>query len=175
MKEISPYFLLKGLLLGTVYLTLSIFFVFFVPRKAPALSELETIRIPAEELDLAFNKSADTSYFTGSYRDGELRSVTLTLESGLKLYGTNELFIQMRERPAYYNLMIHKDKTLFNQRYSIYQLADDEKILISYEFTREIKQKERGHLLLPGSGLPPAHGIYPDQDAHSEIQGFQTG
>jgi len=113
------------------------------PRKAPALSELETIRIPAEELDLAYNKSADTSYFTGSYRDGELRSVTLTLESGLKLYGTNELFIQMRERPAYYNLMIHKDRTLFNQRYSIYQLADDEKILISYEFTREIKQKER--------------------------------
>jgi len=34
MKEISPYFLLKGLLLGTVYLTLSIFFVFFVPPQS---------------------------------------------------------------------------------------------------------------------------------------------
>ena len=146
----SPYFIVKGLLLAIVYLTLSVFFVFFVPKTVPQKSDLQIIKISGDSLDLAYNKKANTSYFTGTYNDAELRTIELTFETGLKLYGTNEFFIQMKERPEFYKLMIHKNRTLFNNRYTIYQLEDDKEILLSYDFSAEIIQKQKNQFFVIG-------------------------
>jgi len=149
-KELSPYSIAKGLLLAAVYLTLSVFFVFFVPKTVPEKSELETIRLSEDSLDLAYDKGADTSYFTGTYEGAELRTIKLTLKAGLELYGTNEFFIQVKRRPAYYDLMIYKDTTLFNERYTIYELADEKDVLISYDLSSQVIQKQKNQFFLMG-------------------------
>ena len=149
-RTISPYYLLKGLMLGVVYLTLAVYMVFFVPRTVPSKAELQTVRLGGDELVLSYNKDANTSYFTGTYGGIELRSVTLTLKAGLELYGTNEFFIQMKERPPYYELMIARAPTLFGERYSIYQLADDKEVLLSYEFSSGVMQRERNNFFYFG-------------------------
>lgn len=138
-----PYFNAKGLLLTIVYLLLSVFFVFFVPKSVPNKSDLETIKLPEDSLKLIYNKSANTSYFSGSYKNAELKTIELTFKEGLKLYGTNEVFIQLKERPKFYELMIYKNKTLFNNIYTIYQLSDSEDVLIPYNYSAKIIQKKK--------------------------------
>lgn len=137
------YFNAKGLLLTIVYLLLSVFFVFFVPKSVPNKSDLETIKLPEDSLKLIYNKSANTSYFSGSYKNAELKTIELTFKEGLKLYGTNEVFIQLKERPKFYELMIYKNKTLFNNIYTIYQLSDSEDVLIPYNYSAKIIQKKK--------------------------------
>jgi len=148
--KLKPYFMIKGILLAAVYLSLSVFFVFFVPKKVPDKSELIQYSVPEKDLSLAYNKSANTSYFTGQYQGVEMKSVTLTLESGLELYGTNQFFIQVKEPPENYHLLIGKDTTLFGKRYSIYQIKADKKTLISYDFSADIKQKEKNKFFFFG-------------------------
>lgn len=148
--KLKPYLQIKGLLIAVLYLTLAVFFVFFVPKTVPEKTDLETIRVSEDALDLAYNKSADTSYFTGTYDGAEMKSVTLTFKSGLELYGTNEVFLQIKERPEYYELKIFKDKTLFGERYSIYQIADEKKVLLRYDFSAQIKQSEKNKFFIAG-------------------------
>ncbi len=147
------YFKVKGLLLAIIYLTLSVFFVVFVPKTVPEKPDLKTIRLSEDSLDLAYDKKANTSYFTGTYENAELRTVKLTFEEGLKLYGTNEFFIQMKEPPEFYDLMIHKDKTLFNERYTIYQLEDEKDVLISYDHSAQIEQKQKNKFFFFGMAV----------------------
>ena len=59
----------------------------------------------------------------------------------------------MKERPEFYELMIYRKKTLFGDRYTIYQLADEKEILISYDFTAQIEQKERNQFFFLGLGF----------------------
>lgn len=152
-KEISPFLILKGLLLAAVYFTLAIYFVFFVPREVPAIEMMETIRVSEGQLDLSYNKSANTSYFTGTYKDLEMRSITLSFQQGLKLYGTNEFFLQMKARPQYYELMLFRTSALFRDRYSIYQIADENEVLISYAESARVNQSERNKFFYLGLGF----------------------
>lgn len=142
-KQFLPGSILKGLLLAVVYLTLSGFFIFYVPRTVPQKTDLETIRLPEDSLKLIYNKKANTSYFSAMHKGAELKTIKLTYKSGLKLYGTNEFFIQMKKRPEYYNLMIYKNKTLFNESYTIYQLAGDDEVLISYDISAKEIQADK--------------------------------
>lgn len=134
---------IKGFVIGAVYLVISVFAVFFVPRDVPEKSSLQTVRVSEGSLDLVYNKSANTSYFTGKYNGGELKSITLPYSEGLKLYGTNEVFIQMKERPKYYEMLIHKDTTIFNKWYKIYELSDDKGVLIPYERSAKVVKAEK--------------------------------
>ena len=173
-KVFLSYLNVKGLLLAVVYLSLSVFFVFFVPKTVPEKSDLETIRLSEDSLDLAYDKNANTSFFTGTYNNSELRTIKLTLEAGLKLYGTNEFFIQMKERPEYYELMIYKDTTIFNERYTIYQLADEKDVLISYDFSAQIIPDTQ-HQKLSQSKEKKSEGRNPGPVVYPEIQHKRPG
>lgn len=159
LKKLSPYFAIKGLLLAIVYFTLAVYAVFFVPRTVPAESQLQTIRLTDSEVKLNYNKKSNTSYFTGIYKDIEFRTITLKFKEGLKLYGTNEFFLQMKSRPKYYDLKIHKDKLLFGERYKVYELSDDAEVLIPYERSAEIIQNMRNKFFLLGLGILALFGF----------------
>lgn len=153
LKKSLPYFKIKGLLLAIIYLTFSVFFVLFVPKYVPNRSDLETIKLSQDYLNLAYDKKANTSYFTGTYGNAKLKTINMTFKEGLKAYGMNEFFIQIKERPEFYELMIYKDKTLFNERYTIYQLIDEKNVLIPYDYSAKIIQKKKNQFFYISLGF----------------------
>lgn len=79
----------------------------------------------------------------GNYNGVEMRSIALGKKRGLDLLGSNEYFLQVREKPDQYKLLIDKNHhTLFGKRYIIYQIEADGKVLLSYEESAKKKQSE---------------------------------
>lgn len=121
-------------MLFVVYLVLSVYFLFMSPHKVPLKEELTPVSISSDSLFCMVPQNPDDSYMGGNYEGVELRSIALGKKRGLNLLGSNEYFIQVREKPDRYKLLIDKHShTLFGKRYIIYQIEANGKVLLSYE------------------------------------------
>ena len=126
-----------------VYLVLSVYFLFLSPHKVPQIEVLTSISIPSDSLFCMIPQNPDESYMGGNYEGVELRSIALGKKRGLNLLGSNEYFLQVREKPDQYKLLIDKNHhTLFGKRYIIYQIEADNKVLLNYEESASQMQSE---------------------------------
>ena len=130
-------------MLFVVYLVLSIYFLFLSPHKVPFQRALTSVSISSDSLFCMVPQNPDESYMGGNYKGVELRSIALGKTRGLNLLGSNEYFLQVREKPDRYKLLIDMNHhTLFGKRYIIYQIEADDKVLLSYEESAKQKQSE---------------------------------
>ena len=143
MKKIPLLFYIRGGLLFVVYLVLSVYFLFLSPHKVPTKEALSTVSISSDSLFCMIPQNPNESYLGGNCDGVEMRSIALGKKRGLNLLGSNEYFIQVREKPDRYKLLIDENShTLFGKRYIIYQIEANDKVLLNYDESAGKEQSE---------------------------------
>ena len=143
MKKAPLIFYIRGIIGFSIYLILSVYFLFMSPHKVPLQEALTSVSVPSDSLFCMIPKNPNESYLGGKYEGVEMRSIALGKKRGLNLLGSNEYFLQVREKPDQYKLLVDKNShTLFGKRYGIYQVEADEKVLLSYGESAKRKQSE---------------------------------
>ncbi|TYP99164.1 hypothetical protein C7447_102483 [Tenacibaculum adriaticum] len=138
--------IIKGLLIGAVYLTLAIKIVFLSPQEVPAFKDLKKIEIDSDSIYYVKSKKKNDAYtkITGTFNGKELRSIELGTKRCQEIFGITSTFIRIRKKPDSYTLYLEEDKQrIFGSGYLIYQIEVNKEVLLPYEETSNLYLKSR--------------------------------
>ncbi|UOB19240.1 hypothetical protein [Abyssalbus ytuae] len=142
MKKISPLFIIKGILLFLVYSTLSVYTLFFVPSEVPEKASLQKVTIASDSLYCMIRKNSKKSYLSTTYKGTEIKSIEFDKKACLEILGSNEFLLQVKEKPESYTLLIGEKAGLFKKKHKLYEVTDNNKVLLSYDESAKVFQNQ---------------------------------